>query len=57
VLGVREEQGVLRQLTSSKGSKSMVISHHEQGTAFPSKDIFFLLLFSFFNKSAPARDW
>jgi hypothetical protein len=44
-VGMGEEQGVQRQLTSSKGPKRMGIRHHEQGTAFSSKGIYFLSLF------------
>ncbi len=52
---MREEQGVQGQLTSSKGLERMGNSHHEQGTALPSKGIF-LLSFLSLNKNAPARD-
>jgi hypothetical protein len=40
--GLREIQGEKGQLTSSKGPERMGICHHEQGIAFPSKNIFFL---------------
>jgi hypothetical protein len=42
--GVREEQGVQRQLTSSKRPERKGICHHEKGTAFPSK-VFFIYFF------------
>jgi hypothetical protein len=39
---VTEMQGAQGQLTSSKGPERMGIRHHEQGIAFPSKNIFLL---------------
>jgi hypothetical protein len=45
VQGVSEEQGVKRQLTSSKGPERMGICHREQGTAFHGKGISFFLSF------------
>ncbi len=45
---MREMQGAQGQLASSKGPDKMGIRNHEQGIAFPSKDIFPL------SKYAPA---
>jgi hypothetical protein len=39
--GVRGGKGAKRQLTSTKGPGRMGIRHHEQGTAFLSKGIYF----------------
>jgi hypothetical protein len=42
VAGEGRARGI-KQLTSSKGPEKMGIHHHEQGTAIPSKGIFFFL--------------
>jgi hypothetical protein len=41
VRGVREMQGAEGQLTSGNRPGRKGIHHHEQGIAFPSKNIFF----------------
>jgi hypothetical protein len=52
--GRREEQGVQRQLTSSKGPERMGYWPPWTRDCLPSKGIFFLV--SFFNKDAPAHN-